>query len=308
MMKLIAAVALGGAVPAAAGAATLDASPALWVVEDQDTKIYLFGTLHALGRDKSWFNDEVKAAFEESDELVLEARLPDGAELQPLLRKYLTHGTDWGGRTLSSRLPADLKVKYDAYVRAAGVPEQTFERLEPWFASMTMPHYGSVKGGANMAQGADAVLSKAARRRGMKVGELEGMDYQLSLFDTMPEAQQVALLGQMLEDAEQADANEAPMEEAWAAGDTEGLATLFDASIGRDAPLYDLIFTSRNRRWAEWIDQRLAEPGTIFVAVGAGHLAGKGSVQQLLAQRGVAAYRLNGDTKPQLFAWAGQRP
>ena len=40
-----------------------DASPALWVVNDEDTIIYLFGTFHALDGKIDWFNDEVRTAF-----------------------------------------------------------------------------------------------------------------------------------------------------------------------------------------------------------------------------------------------------
>ena len=45
-------------------------------------------------------------------------------------------------------------------------------------------------------------------------------------------------------------------------------------------------------REAEWIGNRLEEPGTVFLAVGAGHLAGEGSVQDQLSANGIAAERL----------------
>ena len=53
-----------------------DADPALWVVRDADTTIYLFGTFHLLD-GRPWFNDEVRTAFDASDELVMEAILPE---------------------------------------------------------------------------------------------------------------------------------------------------------------------------------------------------------------------------------------
>ena len=54
-----------------------DAHPAIWVVNDADTVIYLFGTFHALDGKSDWFNDEVKTAFAASDELVLETIVPE---------------------------------------------------------------------------------------------------------------------------------------------------------------------------------------------------------------------------------------
>src|ERR1700760_663528 len=63
--------------PVAAPAATVDADPALWVVKDKDTTIYLFGTVHVLKPGLSWFDEGVKKAFDSSDELVLEIVQPD---------------------------------------------------------------------------------------------------------------------------------------------------------------------------------------------------------------------------------------
>ncbi len=54
-----------------------------------------------------------------------------------------------------------------------------------------------------------------------------------------------------------------------------------------------LLFAERNARWADWIDRRLDTPGTVFIAVGAGHLAGRDSVQANLAARGVGSARIN---------------
>ena len=59
-----------------------------------------------------------------------------------------------------------------------------------------------------------------------------------------------------------------------------------------DAGLTELLLTQRNKAWADWIKARLDKPGTVFMAVGAGHLAGPGSVQDQLSARGLAATRL----------------
>ena len=59
-----------------------------------------------------------------------------------------------------------------------------------------------------------------------------------------------------------------------------------------DPVLYRRLLTDRNRNWADWVGQRLKQPGTAFVAVGAGHLAGKGSVQDILQKRGYRVRRV----------------
>src|SRR3954454_4083713 len=85
MIGILAAAAIAAASPAlppasgptAASRAT-NADPAIFVVRDADTTVYLFGTFHALDSKTEWFNDQVKDAFEQSDELVLETLIPEG--------------------------------------------------------------------------------------------------------------------------------------------------------------------------------------------------------------------------------------
>ena len=93
------------AAAAAPAAAPLpDADPALWVVRDADTTIYLFGTFHLLD-GRPWFNDEVKTAFDASRRAGDggdPARRPDAA-LLPMIMRY---AVDPQGRTLSARLTA----------------------------------------------------------------------------------------------------------------------------------------------------------------------------------------------------------
>jgi hypothetical protein len=56
--------------------------------------------------------------------------------------------------------------------------------------------------------------------------------------------------------------------------------------------------TNRNRDWTAWLIERLEKPGTVLFAVGAGHLAGPESVQQMLATRGLEAQRIDIPRRP----------
>src|SRR5688572_18506865 len=91
------------AAPATAAATALpDADPAIWVVKDPDTTIYLFGTFQALDGKSDWFNDEVKTAFDQAAEVVLELPpMEDKAALQPVIMKY---ALDTSGKPLSEKL------------------------------------------------------------------------------------------------------------------------------------------------------------------------------------------------------------
>ena len=292
MKKLLLATALAFA-PAPALAqetAVPDADPAMWVVKDEDTTVYLFGTFHLLDGQRAWFNDEVKTAFDASDELVIEAIVPeDPAALQPLIVRY---AIDPEGRSLSAELTEEQNAKLAEALQTVGVPPQAFDRFEPWFVSMTLAVLASQKLGISGEHGPERVLSQAAAAREMPVGELEGVEYQLGLFDGMPREMQLAQLGVTLEQFNEIADEVGPMLAAWSDGEIERLAGILNESLKEHPELFRILFTERNASWAEWIDNRLDQPGTVFVAVGAGHLAGDSSVQALLEERGIASTRI----------------
>ena len=290
----MAAVAWSG-IAVAAEPARPDADPAMWVLKDDDTTIYLFGTFHGLDGKTDWFNDEVKAAFDASDEVVVEAIMPeDQAAMQPLIVKY---AVDASGKTLTSKLSAEMKTKYEKTMAGIGIPAQAFEPLEPWFVTMALTAVAGQKIGLKPEHGADVTITKAAKAAGKNVAELEGAEWQLSLFDKMPEDKQIVQLGQTLDAVPEMGPQLTQMLASWSKGDVEALATMMNASLKETPELYKMIFSDRNATWADWIQKRMDQPGTVFLAVGAGHLAGQDSVQDMLAKKGLKAEKVAAHTQ-----------
>lgn len=273
-----------------APAKVLDGDPALWVVKDEDTTVYLFGTFHLLDGRRDWFNDEIEIAFDASDKLMLEGVMPeDPSELRPLM---LTYAIDPEHRTLSSRLDDQQQRRLSEALTSMGMPDTAFERFEPWFASLMLTGLASQRLGLSPEDGAEAVLTQAARASGLEIGELEGWEYQLRLFDGLPEQMQLGWLDITIDRFDEIGEELAPPLAAWSNGEIDRLAALLNDKIAEYPEFYRIVLSQRNANWAEWIDERLDRPGTVFLAVGAGHLGGRDSVQSLLAQRGLQTTRL----------------
>jgi uncharacterized protein YbaP (TraB family) len=242
-----------------------DASPAMFVVRDADTVVYIFGTFHALDGKSEWFKGSVKSAFDSSGELVLETVIPEG--------------------------PVKLKPMYGA--RALPVtPSASF------LATTRMAINAGKSQGMQVGNGADMVLRHLAEAQGKPVEGLETLELQLSMFNRMPNAQaapaprpgQPVEAGDSIQDLTRAMAE---MQEAWKHGDQRVFVRML-GQLERSSPdAYRMMFTERNARWADWIAGRMQTPGVVFVAVGAGHLAGKDSVLVHLAQLGIPSARLN---------------
>lgn len=267
--------ACGQTAPAPQPAAT-DADPALWVVKDEDTTIYLFGTVHVLKPGLSWFDEAVKTAFDKSDSLVLELVQPAPEEMQKIvLGKAMTPA---GEPTLTERVPADKREAYIKAVTGIGAPANAFDRFDPWFAAVNLSLVPLVKAGYDPKNGPESVLSEAAKAAGKPVTGLETAEQQIGYFDALSPDAQMTFLTSTLDELPKAVPMMGEMVDDWAKGDPDALARLLNDNLKDSPEVAKTILFDRNARWAGWIAERMKQPGTVFVAVGAGHLAGDRSV------------------------------
>lgn len=245
------------------------AQPALWVLSDADTTIYLFGTFHALDERTDWFGRNVRAAFDSSDQLILETLVPtDPIELLGALSRHA--------------LAAPL---------VPGAPVIAGGKASSFAASASQAMAAGRSAGMTVERGADAVLRRIADAEGKPVGELESFDFQLSMFAGLPAAAPAAPVA----NAPKPDVQRMMLDmgSAWRRGDATSFAAVLGSLETQSPATYQRLFVDRNSHWASWIVKRMETPGTVFVAVGAGHLIGHDSVQQKLASRGYRATRIN---------------
>ena len=266
-----------------------DADPALWKVSDADTTIYLFGTMHALKKDLVWFDDAVKDAFDSSDELVIEMLDPDPATMQPVMQGAAMRAD---GTLLSSDLTAEQQAKLAEATAKLGIPVTALEPMQPWFAAVQLAVVSMTKLGFGADAGAESILKKAAKARGIEVSGLETFEQQMGFFSGLSSEDQVEFLMAGVEQIDEMDQMFLDMERYWGTGNVEKTAELLQDGMDESPELFEVLLAGRNRAWAEWIDTRLDSPGTVFVAVGAGHLAGKDSVQDALRARDIQTVRV----------------
>ena len=262
------------------------AGPALWLVEDEDTSIYLFGTVHVLPADIEWMDGRIENAFASADQLVFEIDMDDSAKVQQVVmeKSALT-----GEQTLRELMNEEDRAQYETALAGFGMPPAAFDRFEPWMAAMTLSVLPLVQAGYSPESGVETVLK--ARAEGKERAALETVEQQIGLFDTMPMDTQLTYLDETVEIIPETAAMVDEMVGHWLKGDAVSLAHLMNEAMD-DPALYKLLLTDRNANWAEWIDQRMEQPGTVFVAVGAGHLAGEDSVQELLEDRQMEVTRI----------------
>ena len=267
--------------------------PALWSLADADTTIYLFGTVHILRPETQWRLPHIQAALQSADTLYFEADT-ESPEVQAKLAKLVAQmGLYQDGRTLLTVLSASEIQTVQAASEVLKVPLPALAPLKPWMAGLQLSVTQLLQSGYDPQSGVETVLNSDQSLAGIERGYFETAEQQIRLFDQLSERDQIEMLVAgarfIVEEPDALDA----LVTAWANGNTEEIGKqLASVDAFGSQTVYDAVLADRNRNWIPQIEALLKVPGTKFVAVGAGHLAGDDSVIVMLERKGYRLRRL----------------
>lgn len=268
---------------------SVTAEPAMYKIADEDTTIYVLGTIHVLPSHYEWFDGEIETAFDASDELVLEMVSPDPAAMQGLIQ---TMAVDPDGTQLRSYFDEDFKTLYEQRLASLDIPPAALDVFEPWMASVTLSSLQMMSMGLNPEAGVETSLTSAAEAADKPISGLETPEEQLGFFDNLSKDAQLHMLKSGVEEWDEGAAVVTEMLADWSAGDIAGLSELMNEEMAEQPELNEVLLTARNARWAEWVKTRLETPGTVFMAVGAGHIGGEDSLFDVLEDSGITAQKV----------------
>jgi uncharacterized protein YbaP (TraB family) len=271
--------------------ATTTAQPALWEVSDPDTTIYLFGTIHLLPDNYQWRTPAIDTAIANSDSLVVET-IVDQANPAELVAALTKLGYSYGLPPLAERVAPERRALLETAIAKTGIPRPIFDRMETWAAAFTLLGVQFKDLGLKGEHGVEQTLRDTFGAKGKPIGQLETNAEQLGFFDTLPEEAQRALLDGAITASPEMRDDFTEMLRGWATGDVDAIAKTFNRGLADSPPLREALLKRRNANWSRWIEQRLSQPGTVMVAVGAGHLAGSDSVQSMLEREGYRIRRV----------------
>lgn len=264
--------------------------PALWKITHHRTTIWLFGTVHMLPPDAHWIDGAVAKAADSADEIVTEIDDPDGVRTRAAIagRAGLAPGDH-----LFDLMPLDQRTAFAERLARFGLKADSLNDRKPWFAAAMLSTLPLMRRGFDPHNGVEATLyAREAPRKVRHVG-IETPDGQIGVLDGLPLTVQIAYLNAVIDQFDKIDGEITEMFTAWGKGDADHLAQLMNEDDSKDNPLLaERLITDRNRKFASWIAKRLRRPGRVFVAIGAGHLAGHGSVQDDLAKVGIHVERV----------------
>lgn len=265
---------------------------ALFKVSGQGHTIYLFGTMHVGQAGFYPFDTRLAHLLEAAPALALE--IDPGQPPEVAARAVQKYGMAAAG-TIT---PPALAPRLERALRQVGIAPQAVAGYKPWLIAtvLALAEYGRL--GYDSSFAVDARLAALARQLRVKVVELESVDAQLALLDSLPLATQWAYLDETVGEIESGkQGGEArQIAQAWASADQPALDAIAarleaDRSVsGRF--MREVLLDGRNGALTDAILALMGRENNSVAAIGVLHLLGQRSVPALMRARGLTVERI----------------
>ncbi len=254
----------------------------LWKIEGNGLlkPSYLFGTIHLIPEDKYFFTKEMENAFAQSDQVIFEIDMNvmnDMSQMAGLLSKMRMPDSI----TLQDLIsPEDYQLLQEK-AKENGLPLFYFENIKPLFLQSII---GDVNSKKNQMISYEINLAEKASNTGKSIGGLETIDDQMAAIDVVPLKEQAAMLIESFKSTN--SQNFDTIVQLYVQQKLQELQVMLESSFTKtDNNYLDSFLKNRNVKWIDNMKKLMSEKPTFF-AVGAGHLAGKNGVINLLKDNG----------------------
>ncbi len=260
----------------------------LWEVVSMTSRAYLFGTVHA-GKE-TWYPlpPAVEQAFADSNVIVVEADITNEREIA-----RTSGGTVYSmGDALANHVPPEDYARFLKLLPRYGLLERDVATLKPFIAVSLLVAGEWGRLGYQFRDGVDVYLIRKARAEMKPVVEIEGLETQGRLMDSLGHDEHRRLFEGILGAVEEGLTAEQieGLVKAWQAGDPKALlevARRYNEKVAGARELEEKFIWSRHDEMLGKIEGYLADKrNRHFIAVGSLHLAGPRGLVEQLRRRG----------------------
>lgn len=249
---------------------------------------FLFGTIHMISREDFFLPQGMEQSFNKTKALVMELDMSEAGGMEQLLpvmdKVFMREDT-----TLQDLLNQNEYKQVEAFMESMGLPMILFDRMKPLFLSaMVSPDMNPETFRNGETKSYEIELSEWAKKEKKLIKGLESVEFQISIFDSIPYAVQARMLMQAIQSSTEGNNTMQKMVELYKSQNLMALHALIDSESEGMKPYMHLMLNNRNEKWIPEMIKNMQQMSCFF-AVGAGHLSGQKGLIQLLRDQN---YRL----------------
>ena len=248
---------------------------------------YVYGTMHMVCAEDTKMSDGLKAAIKNAKQVYFELDMDDMEEMMSVLKfARMTNGLK-----ISDLLSTEDYQKIEEYFKnnKSVLPFGMMTRFKPYFIT-AMISEGIM--GCKKKISVEQMIMSEARQYDKDVRGLETLEFQASIFDSIPYEKQAQDLVMYVDSIDRFKAITEEMVEMYRKQEINNMDSLMEKSDPGMMQYMDVLLYDRNKRWALQMPELMLNMPTLF-AVGAGHLGGDKGVLSLLKKQGFTVKALD---------------
>ena len=156
-----------------------DGNHLLWKVSDENSSVWLFGSIHFADSSFYPLPSEIENAFRNSTALAVEMDISDSETQEKTAEEFLKEGMFTDGRTLKDVLPDSLWKTLDSISTTLGMKTENFLPMRPWMAATLIASAAIASTGIQQELGIDMVMLDSAYVQGKEIIALETPEEQV---------------------------------------------------------------------------------------------------------------------------------
>lgn len=240
---------------------------------------YLFGTFHLICADEIRFSNNLRSAIQRADEVYFEMDLDDPSNtLGALFFMNMKNG-----QTLDSLYTKEEYARLAKYFSdSVGMSLNMLKKVKPGFLEAFL--YPGLLNCKNIT-GVEQELLKIAQADKKEIKGFETIAMQAAVFDSIPYKEQAESLLETIDSIATYKIFFNNMLEMYKAQKIPKIEKLFSEDDFGMQDNQDIMLDSRNRNWIAQL-KKILPSTSVFMAVGAGHLAGVKGLIALLRKEG----------------------
>ena len=258
-----------------------DDNSLLWMISGKglDKPSFIFGTFHLLCKDDIKLSEQLKKAINFSDKIYMEMDMDDPSTMMSALL-YMNMKD---GKKLKDLYTNDEYKKLERYFSdSLGMPMMMFQTIKPYFLVAML--YPKMMNCSN-ASGVEEELMKVAKENKKEIKGLETMQFQASVFDSIPYEWQAKELLKNIDSFSTYKIEFDIMVLQYKSQQLSGMEKMINKNEFGSEKYEDILLTRRNINWVSQLKD-IMKKESVFVAVGTGHLVGEKGILNLLRKNG----------------------
>lgn len=257
----------------------------LFEIKSGDKTGYLFGSIHIAKADFYPMSPKVEAAYLQADTVAVEVDTSDAVAVQAMMPKLMYVAPDKLENHLTPATWANFKAMF-------GPSAEQMQGLKPFTITSAIAVQMGMQMGFDPAHGIDNHFIKRSKTDKKTLVELESLDFQADIISGLNDEESDALISSLIDGMKKGEM----MKEfqnivtSWNDADTVAIAKVFEESANKNVGskrIMKMLMDDRNEGMVTKINDMMKAGKKLFVVVGAGHLAGKKSVVDLLKKQGL---------------------